>query len=66
MDTALEGSLNFAFSPQFGYLTACPTNVGTGLRISVMMHLPAAVLSKRRGRASGQPRAWLLCPLAAA
>ena len=47
MDTALEGSLNFAFSPQFGYLTACPTNVGTGLRISVMMHLPAAVLSKQ-------------------
>jgi len=47
MDTALEGSLNFAFSPKFGYLTACPTNVGTGLRISVMMHLPAAVLSKQ-------------------
>jgi len=47
MDTALEGSLNFAFSPQFGYLTACPTNVGTGLRISVMMHLPAAALSKQ-------------------
>jgi protein arginine kinase len=47
MDTALEGSLNFAYSPQFGYLTACPTNVGTGLRISVMMHLPAAALSKQ-------------------
>jgi protein arginine kinase len=47
MDTALEGSLNFAFSPRFGYLTACPTNVGTGMRISVMMHLPAAVLSKQ-------------------
>lgn len=47
MDTALEGSLNFAFSPRFGYLTACPTNVGTGLRISVMLHLPAAVLSKQ-------------------
>jgi protein arginine kinase len=47
MDTALEGQLNFAFHPRFGYLTACPTNVGTGLRISVMMHLPAAVLSKQ-------------------
>lgn len=47
MDTALEGTLHFAFSPRFGYLTACPTNVGTGLRISVMMHLPAAVLSKQ-------------------
>jgi len=47
MDTALEGTLNFAYSPRFGYLTACPTNVGTGLRISVMMHLPAAVLSKQ-------------------
>ena len=47
MDTALEGQLNFAFHSRFGYLTACPTNVGTGLRISVMMHLPAAVLSKQ-------------------
>lgn len=47
MDSALEGQLNFAFHSRFGYLTACPTNVGTGLRISVMMHLPAAVLSKQ-------------------
>ncbi|HLF92779.1 MAG TPA: protein arginine kinase [Planctomycetota bacterium] len=47
MDTSLEGQLNFAFHSRFGYLTACPTNVGTGLRISVMMHLPAAVLSKQ-------------------
>lgn len=47
MDSALEGALHFAFSPRFGYLTACPTNVGTGLRISVMMHLPAAVLAKQ-------------------
>ncbi len=47
MDTALETSLHFAFSPRFGYLTACPTNAGTGLRISVMMHLPAAVVSKQ-------------------
>ncbi len=46
-DTGLEGSLHFAFSSRFGYLTACPTNVGTGLRLSVMMHLPAAVLSRQ-------------------
>lgn len=46
-DVLLEQGLNFAFHPQFGYLTACPTNVGTGMRISVMMHLPAAVLSKQ-------------------
>ncbi len=47
LDTALEASLRYAFSPRFGYLTACPTNVGTGLRISVMMHLPAVVLVKQ-------------------
>ncbi len=46
-DELLERQLNFAFHPQFGYLTACPTNVGTGMRISVMMHLPAAVISKQ-------------------
>jgi protein arginine kinase len=50
MDTALEGTLNFAFSPRFGYLTACPTNVGTGMRISVMMHLPASVMAKQMDR----------------
>ncbi len=47
MDSALEGSLNFAFAARFGYLTSCPTNAGTGLRISVMLHLPAAVLAKQ-------------------
>ena len=45
VDTALEVSLDFAFTGGRGYLTACPTNVGTGLRASVMMHLPALVLS---------------------
>ncbi|USN99000.1 MAG: protein arginine kinase [Phycisphaeraceae bacterium] len=40
-DDALESGLEFAFSPVFGYLTACPTNVGTGARFSVMLHLPA-------------------------
>ena len=47
MDTALEGALHFAFDSRFGYLTACPTNAGTGLRISVMMHLPAVSLAKQ-------------------
>lgn len=41
LDQALERELPYAFHPDFGYLTGCPTNVGTGLRASVMMHLPA-------------------------
>ncbi len=45
LDSAMEECLDFAFSPELGYLTACPTNVGTGMRASVMMHLPALVLS---------------------
>jgi protein arginine kinase len=40
VDNVIEESLTYAFSEQFGYLTACPTNAGTGLRASVMMHLP--------------------------
>jgi protein arginine kinase len=40
-DNKLEETLSFAFHRKYGYLTACPTNVGTGLRISVMLHLPA-------------------------
>jgi protein arginine kinase len=45
VDDQLESSLDFAFNPRFGYLTACPTNVGTGLRVSVMLHLPALKLT---------------------
>jgi protein arginine kinase len=45
MDDALEGQLSYAFDDRFGYLTACPTNVGTGIRASVMMHLPGLVIS---------------------
>lgn len=41
VDDLLESRMEFAFSPQYGYLTACPTNVGTGIRVSVMLHLPA-------------------------
>ena len=44
LDSALEGDLDFAFSEELGYLTACPTNLGTGIRASVMMHLPSLVL----------------------
>ncbi|MAY75984.1 MAG: ATP--guanido phosphotransferase [Phycisphaerae bacterium] len=41
IDDRLESSLDFAYHPRFGYLTSCPTNVGTGARLSVMLHLPA-------------------------
>lgn len=45
VDDALEEQLDFEFHPQYGYLTACPTNVGTGIRVSVMLHLPALRLT---------------------
>jgi len=41
LDRYLESQLEFAFTNELGYLTGCPTNVGTGLRASVMLHLPA-------------------------
>lgn len=44
IDSAAEQLVNYAFSPVLGYLTACPSNVGTGMRASVMMHLPGLVL----------------------
>lgn len=47
LDSEIEKRVNYAFSPQFGYLTCCPTNVGTGLRASVMIHLPALVMTKQ-------------------
>ncbi len=47
MHQLLQRHLTFAFHDQFGYLTACPTNVGTGMRVSVMMHLPALVLTRQ-------------------
>jgi len=47
LDDTLEAHLQFAFTSKFGYLTACPTNVGTGLRVSVMLHLPALVATKQ-------------------
>ncbi len=47
IDSDLEESITYSFSNTFGYLTACPTNVGTGIRCSVMVHLPALVISRR-------------------
>jgi protein arginine kinase len=47
IDTMLESQLDFAFDEELGYLTACPTNVGTGMRASAMVHLPGLVLSEQ-------------------
>jgi len=47
VDDALESRVNYAFSTRFGYLTACPTNVGTGMRVSVMLHLPALAMTRQ-------------------
>jgi protein arginine kinase len=47
VDSALEKKLNYAFSSELGYLTACPTNLGTGIRVSAMLHLPALVLDEQ-------------------
>lgn len=45
VDDALDKQMKFAFDEELGYLTSCPTNTGTGLRASVMMHLPALTLT---------------------
>src|SRR5437899_1476041 len=47
VDDLLEQRVSYAFSEEFGYLTACPTNVGTGMRASVMLHLPALEHTKQ-------------------
>src|SRR5437870_195050 len=44
VDSELEKKLDYAFNPDLGYLTACPTNIGTGIRVSAMLHLPGLVL----------------------
>lgn len=46
IDDLLDERLHYAFDEEFGYLTECPTNLGTGLRASVMMHLPGLTLSR--------------------
>jgi len=45
IDDMIERKVDYAFSPRLGYLTACPTNLGTGIRVSVMLHLPALKLT---------------------
>lgn len=47
IDNIIENNMNFAFHNNLGYLTACPTNIGTGLRASVMIHLPALSMNNR-------------------
>ncbi len=47
IDDIIEQRVTYAFHPRLGYLTACPTNVGTGIRVSVMLHLPALVITRQ-------------------
>ena len=47
IDSAIEQHVTYSYSDRLGYLTACPTNVGTGLRVSVMLHLPALVITRQ-------------------
>jgi protein arginine kinase len=47
LDSELEQKIPYAFSDELGYLTACPTNLGTGIRVSAMLHLPGLVLSEQ-------------------
>ncbi len=47
IDNRIEESATYAFHERLGYLTACPTNVGTGMRVSVMLHLPALVITRQ-------------------
>jgi protein arginine kinase len=51
IDTALSKKVIFAYHQKLGFLTACPTNVGTGMRVSVMLHLPARLRTGRQGLA---------------
>lgn len=53
VDNAFEGHLDYAFSDGRGYLTSCPTNVGTGMRASVMLHLPALTMTEQMHRIVG-------------
>ncbi|MGN0489743.1 MAG: protein arginine kinase [Ruminococcus sp.] len=53
LDTLLDEQLDFAFDDKLGFLTQCPTNLGTGMRASVMLHLPALQRSRALSRISG-------------
>lgn len=50
IDDLIEEHIHYAFNEKFGYLTSCPTNVGTGLRASVMVHLPGLILTQQMNR----------------
>ncbi|WP_409303697.1 protein arginine kinase [Peribacillus sp. SCS-155] len=50
IDDFIEGQIDYAYEEDRGYLTSCPTNVGTGLRASVMIHLPALVITQQMNR----------------
>jgi len=50
LERDLDARLEFAYSQRFGFLTACPTNAGTGMRASILVHLPGLVLNKEVGR----------------
>ncbi len=50
VNTELESKLSYAFESDWGYLTACPTNIGTGMRASCMLHLPCLVMTKQINR----------------
>ena len=50
LDEKLDSMLGFSFNEKYGYLTACPTNVGTGLRASVIVHLPALKMTGNLGK----------------
>ena len=50
IDDIFEATVDYAYDEKYGYLTSCPTNVGTGIRASVMMHLPALVMTQQMNR----------------
>ncbi len=50
LERHLSGQLDYAFSERWGYLTVCPTNTGTGLRASILVHLPALALTQQMER----------------
>lgn len=50
IDNEFSSHLDYAFTPEFGFLTSCPTNLGTGMRASCMLHLPALIMTKRINR----------------
>lgn len=54
VDDELAHSLEFDYNPSFGYLTSCPTNVGTGMRASVLVHLPGLVLTREIEKVIGR------------